>query len=79
MAKNNEKLKNAIKRKSALFGTMDSWILYRLRQGHSKTRNVEHISDVSSCAATGFYDPFTLSWANWAIRWFSIPVCTFFT
>lgn len=78
MIQNNVKLQLAIKAKSALFGTLDSWILYRLRQGHSLTQNVEHISDVSSCAATGFYDPFTLSWANWALKLFSIPVSFFF-
>lgn len=64
----------AMERKTALFGTMDSWLLYRLRQGHSLNNNVEHISDVTSCAATGFYDPFCLGWAKWALQWFRIRV-----
>lgn len=56
-----------------MFGTLDSWLLYRLRQGTAAVHKyVEHISDVSSCAATGFYDPFTLCWANWAFKLFSL-------
>lgn len=35
-------------------------------------REVEHISDVTSCSATGFYDPFTMQWAKWALSLFSI-------
>lgn len=69
---NNKRLKTAIEQKTVLFGTLDAWILYRLRQGNDLTREVEHISDVTSCAATGFYDPFTLQWAKWALSLFSI-------
>lgn len=57
-----------------MFGTLESWILYRLRQGIDKSRYVEHISDISSCTATGFFDPFTLSWAGWALKLFSLKV-----
>lgn len=62
----------AIDRKTALFGTLDSWLLYRLRQGNQLEREVEHISDVTSCSATGFFDPFTMQWAKWALSLFSI-------
>lgn len=72
MIQNNKKLQAAIDRKTALFGTLDSWLLYRLRQGNHLDREVEHISDVTSCSATGFYDPFTMQWAKWALRLFSI-------
>lgn len=64
----------AIENKSALFGTLDSWLLHRLRQGNQLNIPVEHISDVTSCSATGFYDPFTLGWAKWALSLFSIKV-----
>lgn len=69
---NNKKLQSAIESETALFGTLDSWILYRLRQGNDLGAQVEHISDVTSCAATGFFDPFTMQWAKWALHLFSI-------
>lgn len=65
-----------MEQKNALFGTLDSWLLYRLRQGDDLDFKPEHISDVTSCAATGFYDPFTLQWAKWALNLFSIKVNT---
>lgn len=74
MIQNNKKLQAAIEQKSALFGTLDSWLLYRLRQGSDLDYKPEHISDVTSCSATGFYDPFTLQWAKWALNLFSIKV-----
>lgn len=74
MIQNNKKLQAAIEQKNALFGTLDSWLLYRLRQGTDLDYKPEHISDVTSCSATGFYDPFTLQWAKWALNLFSIKV-----
>lgn len=74
MIQNNKKLQAAIEHKNALFGTLDSWLLYRLRQGTDLDFKPEHISDVTSCSATGFYDPFTLQWAKWALNLFSIKV-----
>ncbi len=32
-----------------------------------------HVTDVSAASATGFYDPFTMSWASWALGLFGIP------
>lgn len=74
MIQHNKKLQTAIEHKNALFGTLDSWLLYRLRQGNALDYKPEHISDVTSCSATGFYDPFTLQWAKWALNLFSIKV-----
>lgn len=72
MIQNNKQLQAAIEQKTALFGTLDSWLLYRLRQGNHLDKHVEHISDVTNCSATGFYDPFTMQWAKWALNLFSI-------
>lgn len=63
-----------MKNKTAQFGTIDSWILYKLHGGHLQNNFTEHISDVTNCAATGFYDPFSLCWASWALTLFSIQV-----
>lgn len=31
------------------------------------------MTDVSSASATGFYDPFTMQWAGWAMTMLKIP------
>uniref|UniRef100_A0A1A9W3H6 Glycerol kinase 5 n=1 Tax=Glossina brevipalpis TaxID=37001 RepID=A0A1A9W3H6_9MUSC len=59
----NHRLKEAIKLKKARMELLDSWILYKLRSGNGKEPNVEHISDVTSCTATGLFDPFILNWS----------------
>ncbi|XP_053674228.1 putative glycerol kinase 5 [Anopheles nili] len=69
---NNSSLQEGLKTGNVLYGTIDSWLLYRLRQGTDRTRYVEHISDVTNCTSTGFYDPFGQEWAGWALNLFSI-------
>jgi len=69
---NNLELKKAVAAGDALFGTIDSFLLYRLRQGTSTVRDVEHISEITNCTVTGMYDPFTLQFAQWAITMFNI-------
>ncbi|XP_013187685.1 putative glycerol kinase 5 [Amyelois transitella] len=60
-------LKAAADNGDAMFGTLDCWLLYKL------TDSKIHMTDVSSASATGFYDPFTMEWANWALTLFRIP------
>ncbi|XP_055376205.1 putative glycerol kinase 5 [Condylostylus longicornis] len=69
---NNSKLKDAINQKLALFGTLDSWLLYKLRKNSLDIEKFDHISDITSCTATGFFDPFTLQWSPLAFRIFKI-------
>ncbi|RVE52718.1 hypothetical protein evm_002591 [Chilo suppressalis] len=64
---NITELKTAIENDDAMFGTLDCWLLYKL------TGNKLHLTDVSSASATGFYDPFTMQWAGWAMTLFHIP------
>lgn len=71
---NDVELQRDIKNGKVLYGTIDSWLLYRLRQGTDQTRSVEHISDVTNCSSTGFYDPFSQQWSGWALNWLSIKV-----
>ncbi|KAH8234785.1 hypothetical protein KR032_003158 [Drosophila birchii] len=63
--KHNKRLREGLHRKRARLELLDSWILHKLRAGTGQDRdvNVEHITDVTSCTATGLYDPFTLSWS----------------
>uniref|UniRef100_A0A240PPN5 Glycerol kinase 5 n=1 Tax=Anopheles epiroticus TaxID=199890 RepID=A0A240PPN5_9DIPT len=69
---NNTSLQEDLKLGNVLYGTIDSWLLYRLRQGTDLSRQVEHISDVTNCTSTGIYDPFGQEWAGWALNLFSI-------
>ncbi|GBP31915.1 Putative glycerol kinase 5 [Eumeta japonica] len=61
-------LRNAVEANDAMFGTLDTWLLYKL------TGRKVHITDVSSASATGFFDPFVMQWATWAMSFFSIPI-----
>lgn len=64
---NIPELNEAVKQNKALFGTVDTWILYKLTAGKL------HVTDASNASATGFYDPFTFGWAEWAQKLFKIP------
>ncbi|KAG7301559.1 hypothetical protein JYU34_014527 [Plutella xylostella] len=61
-------LKDAAHKGDAMFGTLDTWLLYKLTAGKL------HVTDASSASATGFFDPFTLQWAGWCTSLFRIPV-----
>lgn len=60
-------LREAIAQGNAQFGTLDTWLLYRLTKGRL------FATEVSSASATGMFDPFTGRWAGWALTLFSIP------
>ncbi|CAH0391262.1 unnamed protein product [Bemisia tabaci] len=64
---NIQGLREAAAKGDVMFGTLDTWILYKLSGGEI------HVSDISSASATGLFDPFTLSWAEWAFFLFKIP------
>nr|CAD7439505.1 unnamed protein product [Timema bartmani] len=64
---NLESLKEAASQGQAMFGTVDTWLLYRLTAGRL------HVTDVSNASATGMYDPFTMDWGSWALQLFNIP------
>lgn len=79
MIKNNKSLQDALKKNNAVFGTLDSWLLFRLKLGQSaftkgSQEHYEHVSDISSCSATGFFDPFAMKWASWAFQMFPLEV-----
>lgn len=52
--------------KASLFGTLDTWIVWRLSEGAS------HITDASSASSTGLYDIFSKSWNNAILLLFGI-------
>ncbi|KPJ09685.1 Putative glycerol kinase 5 [Papilio machaon] len=81
---NVQSLKSAVQSGDAMFGTLDTWLLYKLTGNfRHKSKigrwfmlpgNKLHMSDVSSASATGFFDPFTMQWAGWAMTIFGIPM-----
>ncbi|KAK3911022.1 Putative glycerol kinase 5, partial [Frankliniella fusca] len=60
-------LREAVAQRRAAFGTVDTWLMYKMTAGRC------HVTDVSAASATGFFDPFTMSWATWALGLFGIP------
>lgn len=68
---NNKQLQDSVRKNEASFGTVDAFLLYRLKRGNS-IDEIENMMDVTNAIATGLYDPFTMSWAGWAINLFKI-------
>ncbi|KAF4518517.1 hypothetical protein B566_EDAN004261 [Ephemera danica] len=60
-------LREAVRRGEVMFGTLDTYLLYRLSGGKT------HVTDASNASATGMFDPFTMTWATWAESVFNIP------
>ncbi|WP_020611877.1 glycerol kinase 5 [Sediminispirochaeta bajacaliforniensis] len=61
-------LRQAAKRGDLLFGTIETWFLYRL------TGNRVHATDTSNAAATSLYNPFEMKWNAIFCKLFSIPM-----
>ncbi|XP_049960923.1 putative glycerol kinase 5 isoform X1 [Schistocerca serialis cubense] len=60
-------LRQAASAGRALYGGVDSWLLWRLTAGAA------HLTDHSAAAATGFFDPFIVQWSSLAEGYFGIP------
>ncbi|KAG7210298.1 hypothetical protein KM043_011840 [Ampulex compressa] len=62
-------LREAAMNGKAVFGGVDSWLLYKLTG--------KHVTDASSASATGLFDPFTMQWASWMQIMLKIPSSIF--
>ncbi|CAG2122977.1 unnamed protein product, partial [Medioppia subpectinata] len=51
---------------NALYGTVDTYLIWRLTSGKV------HATDPSNACITGFYDPFLMKYADWALNMFDI-------
>lgn len=49
-------VKQALSENDIMFGTLDTWLLYKL------TNCQTFVTDISNASATGLFDPFTLKW-----------------
>ncbi|XP_058830578.1 putative glycerol kinase 5 [Topomyia yanbarensis] len=65
-------LQQDLKQGDVVYGTIDAWLLFHLRKGVDADKEIEHISDITNCAASGFYDPFTQEWTEWATMLYPI-------
>ena len=63
---NVEEARSAINNGRAAFGTMDSWILYKLLG--------KHITDYTNATATGMFDPFYVRWSKTLLKTIDIPL-----
>ncbi|XP_050294992.1 putative glycerol kinase 5 isoform X2 [Anthonomus grandis grandis] len=53
----NQEVQEALQQNNLLFGTVDTWIIYKLTGGQL------YVTDISNASATGLYDPFNLCWS----------------
>uniref|UniRef100_A0A336KAQ0 Glycerol kinase 5 n=1 Tax=Culicoides sonorensis TaxID=179676 RepID=A0A336KAQ0_CULSO len=70
--RNIKELEDGMNRGDALFGGLDSWLLYRLKQGTDISKKVDHISDFSSITTTAFFDPFRMTYSKPVLKIFNI-------
>lgn len=64
-------IKNEIKKNNALFGTIDSWIIWNLTGG---INGGKHITDVTNASRTLLMNIETLNWDNDLLKIFDIPM-----
>lgn len=63
---NNEQVRNAIDKGNAYFGTIDTWLLYKLTGGKN------YVTDYTNASRTLFFDLSTLSWDDDLLDAFSL-------
>ncbi|NXY48783.1 GLPK protein, partial [Ceuthmochares aereus] len=66
--KNIHEAEEAAKRNNCCFGTVDTWLLYRLTKGSV------YATDYSNASATGIFDPFMKCWNSGLCYLLSIPM-----
>ncbi|XP_042314581.1 putative glycerol kinase 5 isoform X3 [Sceloporus undulatus] len=64
-------VEQAIKEDNCCFGTVDTWLLYKLTKGSV------YATEYSNASSTGFFDPFKLQWSTFLSNLLSIPVSIF--
>lgn len=73
---NIPELQEASKRNDAVMGTIDSYLLQRLREG-TVGKKVEPMMEITNATVTLCFDPYQLQWANWVISLFSLKASMF--
>ncbi len=65
---NNPDLEKKCRRGEAVFGTIDSWFIYKLTGGKN------HLTDYTNAASTAMFNPFDLKWNSIYCNIFNIPM-----
>jgi Glycerol kinase len=64
---NVEEAKEVLRKGDLLFGTVDTWLLWK------HTNGKVHATDFSNVSATGMFDPFSMGWSKTLLKPFGIP------
>ncbi|GFT92162.1 putative glycerol kinase 5 [Nephila pilipes] len=67
MLKHDEEIRHKVFQKEALFGTIDTWLIWKLTGGKV------HATDPSNACVSGFFDIFKMEWSKLILRGFNIP------
>lgn len=65
---NLSEVKRAVEEDNCCFGTIDTWLLYKLTKGSS------YATDYSNASTTGFFDPYAMRWSRLITTMVSIPL-----
>uniref|UniRef100_A0A8D0GYM2 Glycerol kinase 5 n=1 Tax=Sphenodon punctatus TaxID=8508 RepID=A0A8D0GYM2_SPHPU len=68
---NISEVRQAAKEDNCCFGTVDTWLLYKL------TKGAAYATDFSNASSTGFFEPSKLEWSRILSKFFSIPLSVF--
>ncbi|CAH2246502.1 glycerol kinase 5 [Pelobates cultripes] len=68
---NMPEVKQAAEEENCCFGTIDTWLLYKLTNGSV------HATDYSNASTTGVFDPYLMSWSSFLCSLLSIPISIF--
>ncbi|XP_042627477.1 putative glycerol kinase 5 isoform X2 [Cyprinus carpio] len=66
--KNIPQLRQAVEDGSCYFGTIDTWLLYKL------TKGLVHATDYSNASATAIFDSYQMCWSGFICSLLSIPL-----
>ncbi|XP_069583987.1 glycerol kinase 5 isoform X2 [Ranitomeya imitator] len=68
---NIPEVRQAAEENNCCFGTIDTWLLYKLTKGSV------HATDFSNASGTAIFDPYLMSWSSFLCSLLSIPLSIF--
>ncbi|KAK8380201.1 hypothetical protein O3P69_016676 [Scylla paramamosain] len=68
---NNEMVKHLADEGHVMFGTIDTWLVYRLTEGKV------HATDYSNASGTALYDPYLEEWSTFFLKLLQMPKSLF--
>ena len=71
MLKNNPLVYQKAHNGTLLFGTIDTWLIWKLSKGRL------HITDFSNASSTGIFDPYMMSWSSFFCGILDFPLSIF--